>query len=159
MGARGHQGLLSGFRVGPILTRESRVVLVARGHRFAGRPAICHEDLAGEVVSGASGAPREMMDAFFPPVTSSGRRIERIENFSWERILIMVAAGRLVHPTVPSFLDHFSHLGVVAVPIADLPLTETALVWLTDDRRAVIREFAQVARAVLESAEIQDHSE
>lgn len=140
------------FTVGPVLTREPRIMLVSRGHRLAGRETIRHEDLADETVTDVVVFPKQMMDAFFPSVTSSGRRIRRVNCPSLEQLMFMVAAGRMVHPTVPSFLDYLSHPGVVAVPVADLPPAETALVWLTADRRAAIGEFVQVAEAVLESA-------
>lgn len=138
--------------VGPILTREPRVMLVGRSHRLAGRATVTHEDLADETVTDMPTAPREMMDAFFPPVTRSGKRIKRIEGPSWEQVLVMVATGEMVHVTVPSFLDYFSHPGVVAIPVSDLGVSETALVWRTADRRAVIQEFVKAAQSVLASA-------
>lgn len=140
------------FTAGPILTRERRVILVGRHQRLASLTEISHDDLADETVTDIAAYPRDMMDAFFPPVTSSGQRIKRVESPSWEQLLVAVATGRLIHPTIPSFLDYFSHPGVVAIPISDLPVTETALVWLTADRRPVIQEFAQAAQSVLTGA-------
>ena len=140
------------FSIGPILTRAQTVILVGANHRLAARPAISHDDLAEETVTDIAAFQREMMDAFFPPLTSSGKRIKRVESPSWEQILVEIAAGRLLHPTVPFFLDYFSHPGVVAIPIADLPPSETALVWLSADRRAVIHQFVQTAQSVLSAA-------
>lgn len=64
----------------------------------------------------------------------------------------MVATGEMLHVTVPSFLDCFSHPGVVAIPVSDLGVSETPLVWLTADRRLMIREFVEAAQSVLASA-------
>jgi hypothetical protein len=61
-----------------------------------------------------SALPREMMDAFIPPITPSGRRLRRIANRSVEEALVLMAAGKLVHPTVGSFLTYHAQDGVVA---------------------------------------------
>jgi hypothetical protein len=65
-----------------------------------------------------------------------------------------IALGELVHPTVPSFLDHFQHPNVVGVPIRDLPASETALVWLTANRSLKLKAFERAARDVLAQTEL-----
>lgn len=82
--------------IGPILSRESRVLLVPKDHPLAALPSVRYDELAG-----------------------------------WP---VRVAAGELVHPTVSSFLHHHPSPDVRAVPIVDLPPSETALVWLAPVR-------------------------
>jgi len=140
--------------IGPVLSREERVVLLATEDPLAGRDSISYEDLADRVVSDVPAFPRDVMDAFVPPVTPRGRTLRRIANHSAEDTMMRVALGEQVHPTVRSFLIHHSHPGVVSVPIRDLPPSETALVWLTANRRPRIDAFARAAADVIEHSEL-----
>lgn len=138
------------FTVGPILSREDRVMLVAKDDVMATRRSARIEEFAGRAQSDHPMMPREMMDAFIPPTTADGTKIRRISIRSFEEGLMLVAAGELVHPTTANFANYYVHDGVVAVPISDLPPSETALVWLTSsDRSPTILAFAQAARDVL----------
>jgi DNA-binding transcriptional LysR family regulator len=142
--------------VGPILSREARVLLVAKGDPLAERESVSVEDCADRTVSDAPAYPREMMDAWFPPVTPSGRRFRRTSIRSFEDTLLLVAAGKLVHPTVASFLDYYVHEGVVAVALRDLPPSETGLVWLTENRSPKIAAFVRAAAYVLKTKGLED---
>lgn len=142
--------------IGPILSREERVVLVANEDPLARCDSISYEDLADRVVSDVSAFPREVMDAFIPPVTPGGRVLKRIPNHSAEDTVMRVALGEQVHPTVRSFLDHHSHPGVVGVLIRDLPPSETALVWLTANRRPKIDAFARAAADVIAKTDLAE---
>jgi DNA-binding transcriptional LysR family regulator len=62
--------------VGPILSREERVVVVARSDPLAERESVSYEDLADRVVGDVPWFRREMMDAFIPPVTPKRARPE-----------------------------------------------------------------------------------
>jgi DNA-binding transcriptional LysR family regulator len=135
--------------IGPVLSREERVLVVAEDDPLAGRDSISYEDIADRVVSDVPAFPREMMDAFIPPVTASGRVLRRVTNESVEATMMRVALGIQVHPTVRSFLDHHTHPGVTSVPIRDLPPSETGLVWLTANRSAKIEAFVRAAEDVL----------
>jgi len=135
--------------IGPILSREERVLAVARGDTLAGRDSIGYEELADRVVSDVPAFTRDVMDSFIPPVSPYGRLLRRIPNHSAEDTMMRVALGEQVHPTVRSFLDHHGHPGVVCVPIRDLPPSETALVWLTANRRPKIDAFARAAADVI----------
>ncbi len=137
--------------IGPILSTEPRVLAVATDHPLAGCESVCIEDLAGYAVTDVPTLPREVMDAFVPPRTPSGKRLRRTESHAVAETPLRVALGEIVHPTVPSFLDHYPHPGVVAVPIRDMPVSQTALVWLSRDRSAKIRAFARAANDVLET--------
>lgn len=140
--------------VGPVLSREKRVLLVARTDPLAERDSISYEDIADRAVSEVPAFPREVTDAFTPPVTPSGRVLTRIPNHGVEDTLMRVALGIQVHPTVRSFLEHHNHPGVTTVPIRDLPASETALVWLTANRSPKIRAFARAAADVLVHTEL-----
>jgi DNA-binding transcriptional LysR family regulator len=131
--------------VGPILSREPRVLLVAKDDPLAQRQSVLVEDFAGRAIPDAPGFPREMMESFFPRASPSGRIFPRITVRSFEEGVMLVATGQMVHPTVASFLQHYSHDAIAAVPISDLTPSETALAWAADNRSAKIAAFAQAA--------------
>jgi DNA-binding transcriptional LysR family regulator len=143
--------------VGPILSREERVVIIAKQDPLAQRKSISYEELAGRVISDVPSFPREMIDAFHPARTPSGRALKRVAHRGAEELMMQVALGQMVHPTVPSFLDHYSNPGVTSVPIRDLPPSETALVWLKANRSAKIQAFARTAADVLAHTEPGTH--
>lgn len=70
------------------------------------------EDFAGRAIGDAPSVPRELMDAFFPPSSPSGRAFRRITVRSFEELLMLVAAGQIVHPTVASFPNHYALDGI-----------------------------------------------
>src|SRR5579859_5996504 len=53
--------------IGPILSREPRVLLVSDRHSFARRHSVSYEELADYELSDRPECPCEMMDAFIPP--------------------------------------------------------------------------------------------
>ena len=136
--------------IGPILSSEPRVLAVAVDHPLAGRASVTLDDLADYEVSDVPTIPRELMDDFIPPVTPSGRRLRRITR-NLTNLALDIALGKGVHPTVPSALEHYPHPGVTAVPIPELPVSKTALAWLSADPPAKTEAFAGVAEEVLES--------
>ncbi|MGN6869010.1 MAG: LysR family transcriptional regulator [Solirubrobacteraceae bacterium] len=145
----------SDITIGPVLSREERVLLVARDDPLARRDSISYDDLADRVVSDVPAFPRDVVDAFIPPVTPGGRTLRRVPNSSAEDTMMRVALGEQVHPTVRSFLDHHSHPGVISVPIHDLPPSETALVWLTANRGPKIDAFARAASDVIDQRHVR----
>lgn len=140
--------------VGPILSREERVLVVSKDDPLAARESVCLEDFADRLVSDTPTFRREMMDAFIPPVAPSGRRLRRVTTRSPEDLLLRIAIGEQVHPTVASMLAYFSHPEITSVPISDLPLSETALVWLARTRSTAIDAFARAAADVLAGTEL-----
>jgi DNA-binding transcriptional LysR family regulator len=143
--------------VGPVLSHEERVLLVARDDPLAARESVSVEDYADRPVSDVPAFPREMMDAFIPPATPSGRSFRRVENRNAEEMLMRVALGVQVHPTVRSFLEYLGHPGVTSVPIRDLPPSETALAWLTANRFPKIHAYALAASDVLAGTDLSEH--
>lgn len=140
--------------IGPVLSREERVLLVARDDPLARRDSVSYEDLADRAVSDVPAFPREVMDAFIPSCTPSGRKLKRITNHGADDTMMRVALGEQVHPTVRSYLEHHSHPGVTSVAIRDLPPSETALVWLDTNRSPKIEAFARAAQDVLAGTEL-----
>ncbi len=144
--------------VGPILSRERRVLLVSRDDPLAEREEIVYDDIGDRPVSDLPAFPREMMDAYNPPVTSSGRQLRRIANRTVEEMMMRVATGAQVHPTTETWLDHHAHPGVVAVPLTDLPPSETGLVWVAAVRSPRVSAFISTARDVLADTELADET-
>ncbi len=137
--------------MGPVLSREPRVLLIAEDDSLAKRHSVSVEDFAGRPIPDAPNFPRELMDVFFPPSSPSGRTFPRIMVRSFEELLMLVAAGQAVHPTVESFPNHYALDGIAHVPISDLPPSGTAIVWLSANHSERIHAFAQAAADVLGS--------
>ncbi len=142
--------------VGPVLSRERRVLLISRDDSLAEREEIAYEDIGDRPVSELPSFPREMMDAYIPPTTASGRRLRRIVSHTTEEAMMRVALGEQVHPTVEGWLDHHAHPGVIAVPISDLPRSETGLAWVAAVRSPRVSAFVSTARDVLANTELAD---
>lgn len=140
--------------VGPILTREPRVLALAADHPLAGRERVSIEDVAGYSVLPMTEQPRETLEALIPRHTPTGRPIRRLSRkaASVFQVSELIARGKIVHPTVPSAADQLGHRGIVYVPIAGLPPSRTALVWRRRSTDPRLREFIRAAREVLRPA-------
>jgi len=145
------------LRIGPVLSREDRVLVVARGDPLAGRDSVTLEDFADRAVWDVPAWPREMVNALVPPVTPSGRRYRRTVSATIDEVLMRIALGEQVHPTVSSFLEHHTHPVLTAVPIRDLPPSETALVWVKDNDSAKVRAFVHAATDYLAQTDLRAH--
>ncbi|MDA0158880.1 LysR family transcriptional regulator [Solirubrobacter ginsenosidimutans] len=137
--------------VGPIVDREPRVLAVAHDHPLAGRAAVSIEDLADYDVGWADGLISQISDAFCPGETPSGRPIRRVRLGIGDvgELIVMVARGKIVNPTVSSFATHYGHPNVRYIPITDMPPAETVLVWRRRNSAPAMREFIGIARRAL----------
>jgi DNA-binding transcriptional LysR family regulator len=137
--------------IGPVLSREERVLAVARGHPLADRASVTVETLADYRVPRIAGMAEDQYEAYIPRRTPSGREIPRAEASprTLSEIFTLVARGEIVHPTVRSVGEFVRHPDIVFVPIGGLPPSETALVWLRGTRDRRIPAFAATAREVL----------
>jgi len=63
-----------------------------------------------------------------------------------------------VQPTVASAAPRFAHPEVVCLPIADLPLSSTALAWRRGSSDARLSAFLDVARDLLRAASADEPS-
>ena len=138
--------------VGPVLSvADQRVVMVGRTHPLAGRADLSVEDLADHDVRRPYGLTAEQAEATCPARTPSGRQIRFVDAPVDDNaeLLYLLARGRLVHPTVAPFAEHFQHPDVVAIPLRDLPRSACALACLRNvedpNRDAlldVVKEFS-----------------
>jgi DNA-binding transcriptional LysR family regulator len=143
-----------GLVVGPVVNHEPRVLAVARDHPLAPLESVSIEDIADYGVMDVTElGPREIAAAYLPERTPRGRAIRRLHAtvHDFSDLVILIARGRIVQPTVASAATRFAHPNVVCRPIADMPLSSTALVWRrrASDRRR--RALVEMARDVLSS--------
>jgi DNA-binding transcriptional LysR family regulator len=145
--------------VGPVLTREHRVLAVARTHPLAERASVTLDDVAEHRVTECFGVPATIMRAFVPTSTPNGRTLRRIERSPVKpfEVASLVARGKIVHPTVPSFADFFGQPEITYRPITDLPPLESALVHRAGDADPRVAAFVQAAEAVLARAASPGH--
>lgn len=138
--------------VGPVVSREPRVLAVARDHPLTAVATVSLDDVAEyEVFDVVHLGPMEIAAAFVPERTPSGRPIRRspivVRDFS--DLVIQIARGRIVHPTVASAAPRFAHANVVCLPIADMPASSTALAWRRKASDPRVRALVAVAADVL----------
>jgi DNA-binding transcriptional LysR family regulator len=138
--------------VGPILSREPRVLAVARDHPLADRARVSIEDVADYQVAPLDG-PEELIEEFVPRRTPSGRPIRRARHtHSPYEVVTLIARGKIVHPTVPSFAAYAGHPNLVYIPLTGMKPSRTALVWRRGTADPRLREFVRITRAVLRAA-------
>ena len=119
--------------IGPLLSEgDPRVVMVATDHPLARRRSVSVEDFADYPVRRPKDVPDELAEVACPSRTPSGRPIVAadIEVNDESELLMLIAQGRLMHPTVAPFAEHFRHPGIVVVPVRDLPPSSSGLAWL-----------------------------
>jgi DNA-binding transcriptional LysR family regulator len=136
--------------VGPVLATDTRALAVADDHPLASRPFVTVEDLADYVVAEVETLPPELLTAFTPSVTPSGRPIPHRKVTGTLDNLALVARGEIVHATVTSLPNYVNYPGITYVPISDLPPSQSGLVWRTSSETAAIRAFAAVAAEVVD---------
>src|SRR4051812_35503068 len=137
--------------VGPTLAREPMVLAVGREHPLADRPQVSIEDIADYPVAPITDSPKELIDAVMPRRTPRGRQIRRLSRRpkTPHEVTTLIARGRIVHPTVPSFAQYFGQPGITYVPIGDMPPLKSGLVWARRSSDPRLREFIRVTREVL----------
>jgi DNA-binding transcriptional LysR family regulator len=142
--------------VGPVLTRERRVVAVAREHPLAERASVTFEELADYAVPRFDGWPRELHETICPTATPSGRSIAGVRIPVGERnfleIANRVARQEFVLPTVASAKPYGALYDLAYVPITGMAPARSALVWRRHTRDPKLREFIRIARDVLRAA-------
>jgi DNA-binding transcriptional LysR family regulator len=142
--------------VGPILTRQPRVLAVARDHPLAERDSADLEELADYRVPRFEGWPKELNEAVVPFRTPSGRPIPgsqfRVGERAFLDLTVQVARGEFVFATVASAVPQMGEVDLVFVPMTGLPQLRSALVWRRRVRDPKLREFLGVAREVLQGS-------
>jgi hypothetical protein len=109
------------------------------------------EDVADYSVAPIADSPKELIDTVMPRRIPGGRRIRRLARRpkTPHEVTALIARGRIVHPTVPSFAEGFGQPGITYVPISDMPPFKSGLVWRRRASDPRLRELIRVARAVL----------
>jgi DNA-binding transcriptional LysR family regulator len=148
----------SGLDLGPILSREPRVLAVSVDHPLAQRSEVSLEDVADYRVVRVEYTPRELHETWIPSMSPAGRTI-RHKKFSdrslgdrgrmTTELVHLIATGRIVHPTIPSFANMFAHPDILYVPITDLPPLRSGLVWRRGSTDQRVYDFARVAEEVV----------
>jgi DNA-binding transcriptional LysR family regulator len=143
---------------GPVLASEPMVLAVAGNHPLADRERISIEDVADYPVAPITDEPKELTDAVMPRTTPGGRQIRRLTRRpkTPHEVTALIARGRIVHPTVPSFAEYFGQPGIKYVPIGDMPPLKSGLLWrrrTSDPRR---REFIRLTREWLAASRAPD---
>jgi DNA-binding transcriptional LysR family regulator len=136
-----------GVVLGPVVTREERVVLAAADYPLAGRSSVDVEELAGHaVVRWADILPAWFVDAWAPPATPSGRRIPRGEEVAVEseEFYDQIVRRGLLHVAPASALDIIPWPRVAAVPLTGLPPFHIVLALRRGTRNAVTDAFASM---------------
>lgn len=142
--------------IGPVMGSEDRVLAVARDHPLARREAVSVEDIANYRVLDASAfLPKELADVYLPHKTPAGRKIKRlrvtVRDFS--DLVILIARGRIVQPTIASAVGRFAQANVVCRPILDMPPTNSALAWRKGSADPRLHALIDLARAHLTSGQ------
>jgi DNA-binding transcriptional LysR family regulator len=137
--------------IGPTLASEPMVLAVARDHPLANRRQVSIEEVADYRVAPITEEPNELIDTVMPRQTPGGRQLRRLARRpkTPHEVTALVARGRIVHPTVPSFAEYFGQPGIEYVPISDMPPRKSGLVWRRRTSDPRLREFIRVTREVL----------
>jgi DNA-binding transcriptional LysR family regulator len=140
--------------VGPILTRQPRVLAVARDHPLAQRDSVGLEELADYRVARIEGWPKELNEAVVPFRAPSGRPIPgapfRVGESAFLDLSVRIARREFVFATVASAVPHMGDLDLAFVPMTGMPQLRSALVWRRPARDPKLREFLGVAREILQ---------
>ncbi|MEG8183085.1 LysR family transcriptional regulator [Nocardia terpenica] len=118
------------------LIAEDRVVVVAAGHRLAGRAAVRMADLEGEMLprwTGIAGG-----DATAPEVADV---VQMLHMIAVSRMIAMLPRS-LVEPVPP---------GLVCIPVVDAPPSRLVLAWNERDRRPLVASFVAAALTVADA--------
>lgn len=141
------------LRIGPIVRRVPRAVLLSESHALADLPTIDIEALAGHAVVYPE-LPSWFGELWAPSVTPSGARLQlhRLPARYVEDVLRLVAGGDMAHLTFTSLLSVYRRPGVVIVPLSGLPPMPVRPVWADGPNSRWAGRFAQCARAFADAS-------
>lgn len=133
---------------GLTLDSSPMVVVVAAGHRLAGRHELAVADILDEPFPG--GPDLDPQWAGFWTLDARRGRLARCTD---DRIntaddgLEVIAAGRAIATIAASAAAGLAHPGVVALPLTDGPQVRTRLVWRSNDESPAVRSLVDLAVA------------
>lgn len=135
------------YKVGPVFYEAPRVLAVPRTHPLAARgDTVAVEDLAeAELLAPVAAAPDWWINFVAPPITPSGRPIERGARFaSLPELLAAVGAGAGISLTTSYIAEHVARTDILFLPVADAAPCRLAPVWRPDDDNPLIMPFLDV---------------
>jgi DNA-binding transcriptional LysR family regulator len=135
--------------VGPVVSIDPRVLAVAKDHPLAASATTTLDEIAQyQILDLADLYSRYTAEAYVPATTPAGHPLRRIrlDVADVSELVILIARGRIVQPTVASAASRFAHPNVVCIPIVDLPPSRTALAWRRRDSDPRLRAFIAIAR-------------
>jgi hypothetical protein len=136
--------------VGPILSRQDRIVALSAHHPLATRDVITVEDLADHDVVSFHGVPESSLHSLVPERTPTGRPIPRRAAVRDQAELThLVALGDAVHATVASVPRYRSHPDIHYRPLQGLPPAESALVWRRGAESPALQAFVDLANELV----------
>jgi DNA-binding transcriptional LysR family regulator len=150
-----------GLELGPILSSEPRVLAVSIDHPLALRSEVSLEDVADYHVVRVESVARELHEAWIPSMSPAGRTIRHLQlsdrslgdrGRMTTELVHLIATGRIVHPTIPSFASMFGYPDIVYVPITDMPPLRSGLLWRRGSTDQRVFDFARVAEEVVGTA-------
>jgi DNA-binding transcriptional LysR family regulator len=135
--------------LGPVVNTDQRVLAVAKDHPLAASAATTLEEIAKyPILDTADIYPRHTAEVYVPTTTPTGRPLRRVrlDVADVSELVLLIARGRIVQPTVASAASRFGHPNIACVPISDLPPSRTALAWRRRDSDPRLRAFIAIAR-------------
>ncbi|GLW29018.1 LysR family transcriptional regulator [Actinoplanes regularis] len=133
--------------VGPVLIAEPRVLAVAAEHELARHTSVTLEMAGDFQLPGGVNAPDYWFDAYIPPYSPRGRRIERSLTVSNnEEVLTLISTGELVTPYPAHMIRYSARPDIVYRPIRDITPLPYAVVWHSESENDVIRAFARTVQ-------------
>ncbi|MER6140891.1 LysR family transcriptional regulator [Streptomyces sparsogenes] len=133
------------LRIGPVIHRVPRAVMLGSRHPLAGQGAVDIEELAegGHPVIYPE-LPPWFGELWAPATTPGGRtlHLRRLPAGYVEDVLRLVAEGELAHLTFASLLDAYDRPGVVVAPLTGLPPMAVRAVWAAGPQEGLAAAFA-----------------
>ncbi|RSS57786.1 LysR family transcriptional regulator [Streptomyces sp. WAC07061] len=134
------------FTLGPLLRRETRVLMVPAGHPFARRARVSLEDLAQVPLIAVSGdaVPRYWLDHHYPRHTPSGRTVPHAPAVTyWTELPSLIGRGKGVSPACEGAERYYARPDVAWIPFGDAPPVDYGFFWPTAGESARLRAFVE----------------
>jgi DNA-binding transcriptional LysR family regulator len=132
-------------RVGPVIKRSARVLLMRDDHPLATHASVDVEELAGQRLTVPLAPNAHFNDAWCPARTPSGRPIVRVGVESTEHLLDQVADDTLHITAGEAGWRAVSFPGTVTVPLTGLPDFRLTTLWPATGDTHLARSFAAIA--------------
>ncbi|MFC5995040.1 LysR family transcriptional regulator [Pseudonocardia hispaniensis] len=131
-----------------VLFREPRVLAVSVDSPLASLSEVTIQQLLDQPFVARNG-PDSWRD-FWLATEQRGGHTARIgaQISQLEECLEAVIAGRGIGFTQISTLRYYSRPGLTAVPVVDIPPSDVAIAWRSDDTSDLVRDFVETARMV-----------